>query len=135
MTDWQPNWTVLMTQSNGDCIIHEKVYENRFTYVTELKKLGASIDFVDPLISDPKDFYYFNYKETENYQQAITIHGGTILHGGALVTSDLRAGASLVASALIAKGESVIYGSSIIERGYEDFVKKVNSLGGDIKKI
>ncbi len=135
MTDWQPNWAVLMTQANGDCIIHEKVYENRFTYVTELKKLGASIDSVDPLISDPKDFYYFNYKETENYQQAITIHGGTILHGGALVTSDLRAGASLVSSALIAKGESVIYGSSIIERGYEDFVKKVNSLGGDIKKI
>ena len=135
MTDWQPNWAVLMTQANGDCIIHEKVYENRFTYVTELKKLGASIDFVDPLISDPKDFYHFNYKETENYQQAITIHGGAQLHGGALVTSDLRAGASLVSCALIAKGESVIYGSSIIERGYEDFVKKVTSLGGDIKKI
>lgn len=135
MTDWQPNWAVLMTQANGDCVIHEKVYENRFSYVTELKKLGANIDFVDPLISDPKDFYHFNYKETETYQQAITIHGGATLHGGALTTSDLRAGATLVSCALIAKGESVIYGSSIIERGYEDFVSKVNSLGGDIKKI
>jgi len=135
MTDWQPNWAVLMTQSKGDAVIHERVYENRFSYVTEMKKLGADIDFVDPLISDPKDYYYFNYKETEDYQQGITIHGGNSLHGGALVTGDLRAGASLVSCALIAKGESIVYGASIIERGYEDFVSKVNKLGGEIKKI
>jgi len=135
MTDWQPNWAVLMTQSKGNAVIHERVYENRFSYVTEMKKLGADIDFVDPLISDPKDYYYFNYKETEDYQQGITIHGGNSLHGGALVTGDLRAGASLVSCALIAKGESIVYGASIIERGYEDFVSKVNKLGGDIKKI
>lgn len=135
MTDWQPNWAVLMTQSKGDAVIHERVYENRFSYVTEMKKLGADIDFVDPLISDPKDYYYFNYKETEDYQQGITIHGGNSLHGGALVTEDLRAGASLVSCALIAKGESIVYGASIIERGYEDFVSKVNKLGGEIKKI
>jgi len=135
MTDWQPNWAILMTQSTGDSVIHERVYENRFSYVSELKKLGANIDFVDPLISNPKDYYFFNYKETELYQQAITIHGGSPLHAGAIVTSDLRAGASLVTAALIARGESIIYGSSIIERGYEDFVKKVSELGGDIKKI
>ena len=135
MTDWQPNWAVIMTQANGDSVIHERVYENRFSYVSEMRKLGASIDYVDPLISDPKDYYYFNYKETEEHQQAITIHGGNSLHGGALATGDLRAGASLVSCALIAKGESVIYGASIIERGYEDFVAKVNKLGGEIKKI
>jgi UDP-N-acetylglucosamine 1-carboxyvinyltransferase len=135
MTDWQPNWAVFMTQSNGDSVIHERVYENRFSYVSELKKLGANIDFVDPLISNPKDYYYFNYKETETYQQAITIHGGAPLHGGAIVTNDLRAGASLTTGALLARGESIIYGASIIERGYEDFVKKVSDLGGEIKKI
>ncbi|MFH1827471.1 MAG: UDP-N-acetylglucosamine 1-carboxyvinyltransferase [bacterium] len=135
MTDWQPNWAVLMTQAKGDSVIHERVYENRFSYVPELTKLGASIDFVDPLITDPKDYYYFNYRESEEYKQAITIHGGNDLHGGALVTADLRAGASIVCCSLIAKGESVIYGASIIERGYEDFVSKVNKLGGDIKKI
>ena len=135
MTDWQPNWAIFMTQANGDSVIHERVYENRFSYVDELRKLGANIDYVDPLISNPNDYYFFNYKETETYQQAITIHGGHQLHGGAIVTSDLRAGASLVTAALIAKGESVIYGSSIIERGYEDFVRKVSEIGGDIKKI
>jgi UDP-N-acetylglucosamine 1-carboxyvinyltransferase len=135
MTDWQPNWAVFMTQGNGDAVIHERVYENRFSYVDELRKLGAGIDYVDPLISNPKDYYYFNFKETETYQQAITVHGGQQLHGGAIVTNDLRAGASLATAALIARGESIIYGASIIERGYEDFVKKVNDLGGEIKKI
>ena len=135
-TDWQPNWAVLMTQAEGEeSIIHERVFENRFNYVDELMKLGAHIVFIKPRVKNPKAFYDFNYKEDEIYQQAIRIQGGFPLHGGVLNISDLRAGASLAIASLIAEGESIISGASILERGYEDFVEKVKSLGGDIKKI
>ncbi len=135
MTDWQPNWAVLMTQAEGDSVIHERIHENRFGYVEEKKKLGAKIEFVDPLISNPKEVYDFNYKETETYQQAIRIHSSQPLHGGVMVTSDLRAGAALVVAALIAQGESIVYGASIIDRGYENFDAKIRMAGGNIKKV
>ncbi|MBI2051281.1 UDP-N-acetylglucosamine 1-carboxyvinyltransferase [Candidatus Roizmanbacteria bacterium] len=135
MTDWQPNWAVLMTQSTGDALIHEKVFENRFSYVKELRKLGAKIKFVNREVENPSEFYFFNHSERKRYQQAIKIHGGYPLHGGALRIADLRAGASLVLAALIAKGVSVVIGASILERGYEEVVNKILRLGGDIKKI
>lgn len=135
MTDWQPNWAILMTQAGGDSVIHERVFENRFSYVNELKKLGAKIEFISPEISNPSEFYFFNYKPQKNHQQAIKITGPAGLHNGALVVNDLRAGASLVTAALVAHGESVIQGASIIDRGYEDFEKKLRSLGADIKKF
>ena len=68
-------------------------------------------------------------------KHAVRIKGPTSLHNAVLNILDLRAGATLVIAALIAKGESVVFGVEHIERGYEDFVSKVNSLGGDIKKI
>jgi len=135
MTDWQPNWAVLMTQAQGKSIIHERVFENRFSYVEELKKLGAKIKFIDVKISDPESFYFFNYKRGERYQQLIEIEGPVKLHGGVLNVADLRAGACLANAALVAKGESVVNGVSILERGYEDFVEKVRGLGGEIRKI
>jgi len=52
-----------------------------------------------------------------------------------LTVSDLRAGATLAIAGLIAKGESIINGVSILERGYEDFDKKISILGGEIKKV
>lgn len=135
MTDWQPNWAVLMTQAKGKSIIHERVFENRFSYVDQLKKLGAHIKYISPTVSDPKKFYEFNYKSNKNYLQAIEIEGGHALHGGVLSISDLRAGATLVIASLIAQGESVVTGVSTLERGYEDFVDKIADLGGEIKKI
>lgn len=135
MTDWQPNWAVIMTQADGESIIHERVFENRFAYVNELKKLGAKIEFISPEISNVSDFYYFKVNPNKNYQQAIRITGPTVLHNGVLTINDLRAGASLVIAAFVAKGESVIQGASIVERGYEKFEEKLRSLGGDIKKI
>lgn len=136
MTDWQPNWAVLMTQAEGTSIIHERVFDNRFSYVRELRKLGAKISFARAEVDDPKNFYYFNdYKEGKKYQQLIKIFGPQRLHNGVLTIHDLRAGATLAIAALLAKGESVINGASILERGYEDFVEKIKNLGGDIKKI
>jgi len=135
MTDWQPNWAILMTQATGTSTIHERVFENRFSYVDELRKLGAEINYINKTINKPQDFYFFNFDFNKEYRQIIEIVGPKTLHGGVLNIADLRAGATLVIAALIAKGDSVVNGVSILERGYENFVKKVASLGGIIKKI
>ncbi len=135
MTDWQPNWAILMTQAGGDSFIHERVFENRFSYVEELRKLGAEIDFVKIPVRNPMEYFFFNFDPNKKYNQAIKIKAPQKLHGGVLNISDLRAGATLAIAALVAEGESVVNGASILERGYENFVEKVTSLGGDIKKI
>jgi UDP-N-acetylglucosamine 1-carboxyvinyltransferase len=135
MTDWQPNWAVLMTQAKGKSMIIERVFENRFAYVEQLKKLGAKIDFIDFFVDNPQDFYFFNYDKDKNYQQAILIDGPTKLHNGVVDITDLRAGATLAMAALLADDESVVNGASILKRGYENFVEKVRLLGGEIKEV
>ncbi len=135
MTDWQPLWAVLMTQSQGETDIHERVFENRFSFVDELKKLGANIKFINIPVSNPSEFYFFNYKVGQQYHQAIRIYGSQALHNGVMQIADMRAGATLAIAALMTEGESVIHGASNVERGYEDFVGKVKKLGGTIRKI
>ena len=135
MTDWQPNWAVLMTQAKGISLITERVFENRFSYVEELRKLGAEIEFIKPPVSNPAEYFFFNFDPVKKYNQAIKIKGPVKLHGGALTIADLRAGATLAIGALMAEGESVVNGASILERGYENFDEKVRSLGGNIVKI
>lgn len=135
MTDWQPSWAILMTQAHGQSVIKERVFENRFSYVNELSKLGAKIEYLNISISNPKEYYFFNWDKNKNYRQAIKIFGPKKLHGGVLNIEDLRAGASLALAALIADGETVINNVSILERGYENFVDKIRDIGGNIKKI
>lgn len=135
MTDWQPSWAILMLKANGSSVIHERVFENRFSYVEELKKLGAKIDFVDVKIENPQSFYHFNFEKEHEYKQTIKIQGKELLHNAVLNIFDLRAGAALACAALLADGESVVNGASILERGYEDFVEKIKKLGGEIKKV
>lgn len=135
MTDWQPNWAVLMTQAQGTALIHERVFENRFSYVDELRKLGVKIALYQPKVTNPEKFYFFNYQPTSQYFQGIKITGPQKLHGGVIKIADLRAGASLAVAALVAEGESIINNIETLERGYEDFEKKIRSLGGVIKKI
>lgn len=135
MTDWQPPWAVLMTQAHGEAIIHERVYENRFMYVDELRKVGADIEYVKLPVTNPVEFFFFNFDPAKKYNQAIKIKGPQKLHNGVMTVADLRAGATLSLAALSAEGESVINGVSIMERGYENFVEKITSLGGDIKKV
>jgi len=135
MTDWQPNWAVLMTQANGVSTIHERVFENRFSYVDELVKVGAKIEFFQPEVNSPASYYHFSYDKNKTYKQAIKIYGPQTLHNGVLKISDLRAGATLALAAFITKGETIINNVSILERGYENFVNKIIKLGGDIKKL
>lgn len=135
LTDWQPIMAVLMTQAAGDSVIHERIFENRFSYVEELKKVGAKIQHIDYPVQNPVEHYFFNYDPDKEYTQTIQIEGEQQLHSGVLTVADLRAGATLAIAALIAEGESYITGIHHLERGYEKFVEKVQKLGGNIKKI
>lgn len=135
MTDWQPIWAILMTQANGSSIIHERLFENRFSYVEELCKLGASIEYIDIPVENPEMFYFFNYVSGHKYHQSIRISGGKPMHNGVVTISDLRAGATLAIAALSVPGESVVNGISNIHRGYEKFVEKIRLLGGDIRQV
>ncbi|MEK7633372.1 MAG: UDP-N-acetylglucosamine 1-carboxyvinyltransferase [Patescibacteria group bacterium] len=135
MTDWQPNWAILMLMANGSSVIHERVFENRFSYVEELNKLGAKINFIDIKVENPEFVYHFNHEKDKTYQQTIKIKGPSELHNAVLNIADLRAGAALACAALLATGESIVNGASILERGYENFVEKIGKLGGEIKKI
>jgi len=136
MTDWQGPWAILMTQAIGESVIHETVYENRFGYVSELKKMGANIILFNPDVKNPEEIYNFNLLDNNaSYFHAIEIKGPTVLHNAVVKISDLRAGATLVLAALIAKGESVVFGIEHLDRGYEKFEERLESLGANIKRI
>ena len=136
MTDWQAPWAFLATQAAGVSSIHETVFESRFSYALELRKMGAKIDFYDPQVSNPKAFYNFNWSDkVEGYHQGIKIYGPTLLHEAVVEITDLRAGATLVLAALVARGKSVIRGIEQIDRGYEKFDERLKILGAQIKRV
>lgn len=136
MTDWQGPWVVLMTKADGVSTLHERVYENRFTYVNELKKMGAEIELFNPVVRHSEKFYNFNMKDdTKNNSHAARIYGPRKLHNGILDIADLRAGATLVLAALAAQGESVLFEIEHLDRGYEQFDKRLKKLGASIKRV
>ena len=113
-TDMQPQITVALGLAQGISIVTEGIFDNRFKYVDELTRMGASI-------------------KVENNMALIT---GVKKYTGAGITApDLRAGAALVLAGLAAEGETVVEDISYVERGYEDFDEKLRSLGGDIIKV
>lgn len=135
MTDWQAPWAVLMTKAEGTSMIHETVFENRFGYVPELRKMGAHIDLFNPPVADPESFYNFNSEDdSSEYFHAVRIHGATTLHNAVVTISDLRAGATLVLAALAAHGESSVFDVEHLDRGYERFEERLKSLGADVKR-
>lgn len=136
MTDWQGPWAVLMTQAKGISTIHETVYESRFGYVDELEKMGAKIEFFNPEVKDPEKVYNFNYEDNRpEYKHAVKIYGGVRFHNAVVNISDLRAGATLVLAALTASGQTVIFGVEHLDRGYEQFEKRLEALGANIERI
>ena len=110
-TDMQAQMAVVLSTAAGESRITETIFENRFRYVAELRRMGADID-VD--------------------QKVASIKGVPELKGAQLVAPDLRAGAALVIAALSAEGESTVEEVRYILRGYEDFVQKLQQLGGQI---
>jgi UDP-N-acetylglucosamine 1-carboxyvinyltransferase len=124
-----------MTTAKGESSIHETIYENRFSYVNELKKMGAAIKLYNPTVKSPNDFYNFNISDDKNFLHAEKIFGPTVLHNGVINVADLRAGATLVLAALIAKGQSAVFGIEHLDRGYEQFDKRLKTLGADIRRV
>ena len=135
MTDWQPLAVLLLTQAEGESIVHDTIYTDRFSYTKDLNSMGAEIDVVKPsevgieaIISD--DMY--DVKKFGEPKTIAKIHGPTKFHGTKANIPDLRAGAVLVLAALTATGKSNLLGVENIERGYEDFFDKLKNLGGKI---
>ena len=116
-TDMQAFFGVLLTVATGSGIITETIWNNRFGYVFELKKMGANI-----LLPLGNSFAVFC--EIENS-----------LHGANLEALDIRAGAALAIAGLAAQGETIISDIRHIDRGYEDFAGKLRQLGADIERI
>ncbi|MDR2904124.1 MAG: UDP-N-acetylglucosamine 1-carboxyvinyltransferase [Clostridiales bacterium] len=113
-TDLQPQVTALLTLAKGTSIVTETVFENRFQYINELKRLGAEVT-VDGRIA--------------------VIEGVEKLTGAEVTATDLRAGASLVVAALAAEGKTTISNVKYIDRGYEDIENKLRALGAQIERV
>ncbi len=136
MTDWQAPWAILMTQAKGKAIIHETVFEDKFGYIADLKKMGAKVKLFNPDVKDREMVYNFNLADDRpEFFHAVQITGPTQLHNAVATMVDLRAGAAIVTAALAAKGTSTIFGIDKLDRGYEDFEKRVRALGGNIKRV
>ncbi|MBL8016313.1 MAG: UDP-N-acetylglucosamine 1-carboxyvinyltransferase [Ignavibacteria bacterium] len=129
MTDWQPPMTILLTQTNGISTIHETVYENRFGYIKELNKMGASIELTNDCLGSPCRFNGSSY-----YHSAI-IKGKTQLRPAEIIVPDIRAGFSYLVAAILAKGETLVHGIHYIDRGYERIDSKMRKLGVNIRRV
>lgn len=136
MTDWMSVWAVLMTQAKGESIIHETIFENRFHFVNELRKMGAKIELFNPKVPHPEIIYNFNIEDDRpEYYHAARIFGPTEFKGTTLYISDVRAGATLILASLIAKGKSDLVGVELVDRGYENLDGRLRTLGADIKRV
>ena len=107
-TDVQQPFTVLLTQCEGQSVVTETIYTERFKHCAELNKMGADID-----VHTPSAF----------------INGKTKLHGSKVTATDLRCGAGLVIAALIADGVTEIHDIYHIDRGYDNLDGKLAHLG------
>ncbi len=113
-TDMQPQIAVLLSLAEGTSIITEGVWDNRFKYVDELKRMGACIQ-VDGKIA--------------------VVEGKGMLMAAPVCAIDLRAGAAMIIAGLVAEGKTEIEDIYHIERGYEEIETKLRGLGADIQRI
>ena len=113
-TDMQPQMGTLLCLANGTSVITEGIYDNRFKYFNELRKMGAEIQ-VDGRVA--------------------VVEGGTKLTGAVVQACDLRAGAAMVIAGMCAAGTTVVEDIHFIERGYENFVGKLKALGAEIEVV
>ena len=111
-TDMQPQITTVLALAQGTSVVTEGVWDNRYRYVGELLRMGAQI-------------------RVEG--RTAIVEGVSHLTPATVQAFDLRAGAAMVVAALAAKGTSVILNVQYIERGYEDIIGKLRSLGADIE--
>lgn len=113
-TDMQPLMGVLLCLAKGTGVITEGIYDNRFKYMDELRRMGAEVQ-VDG--------------------KTAVIVGVRGFTGANVRACDLRAGAAVVVAGLCAQGQTLVEDVHYIERGYEDFVGKLSGLGADIRRV
>ena len=113
-TDMQPQFAALLCMAEGTSTITEGIYDNRFKYAAEMNRMGANI--------------------TIDGKTAV-IEGSCSLTGAKVKACDLRAGAAIVISGLCAEGITEISDCHYIERGYEDFINKLRTLGAEISLV
>ena len=113
-TDMQPQMTALLSMANGTSIVTEGVWDNRFRYVDELRRMGAQIQ-VDGKVA--------------------VVEGVPRLTAAPVRAVDLRAGAAVLIAAMAAHGVTEIEDIEHIERGYENIVEKLEALGANIRKV
>lgn len=112
-TDLQAQWATMMTQANGASKVTDTIYDDRFSYVPELVRLGADIDV---------------NKNTAH------IEGKTELKGASVMSTDLRASVSLVLAGMVAKGKTDVLRIYHLDRGYEDLEEKLTTVGARITR-
>ena len=113
-TDMQPQIGALLTMAEGTSIVTETIWDHRFVYVDELRRMGAQVQ-VDGKVA--------------------VFQGIDQLTAAPVKAVDLRAGAAMVIAGLAARGCTEIEEIQYIERGYEDIVEKLQSLGADIRQV
>lgn len=113
-TDMQPQLVAFLTTIKGTSTAREGVWDNRFRYINELKRMGANIRVEGKLA---------------------IVDGVDSLMGAHVKANDLRAGAAMIIAGLMAEGTTEITDIYHIDRGYENFEEKFMKLGGDIERI
>ena len=130
MTDWQQPFVVVLTQAKGTSIVHETVFQERFGYTKELKRMGADINlFTNCLGEIPCRF------RGQNYKHSAVITGPSHLHAEQVEVPDIRAGLALVVASLVAEGTSILTGIEHLDRGYERLEEKLKGIGAQIERI
>lgn len=113
-TDLQPQMTALLSVCRGISVVTENVWDNRYQYVDELRKLGAKITVES---------------------RVAMIEGVENLRGARVSATDLRAGAAMVVAGLFADGVTEIDNIKYIDRGYEEIEEKLSALGASVKRV
>ena len=110
----QAQFMSLMALAEGTSVINETIFENRFTHVAELRRMGADI-------------------QVEG--RSAIVKGVRRLSGAPVMATDLRASASLILAGLAAEGQTVVSRIYHLDRGYENIEQKLSALGADIKRV
>ncbi|WP_292026833.1 UDP-N-acetylglucosamine 1-carboxyvinyltransferase [Brevundimonas sp. UBA2416] len=113
-TDLQAQFMALMTTADGDSVIHENIFENRFMHAPELARLGADISV---------------------HAGEAVVRGVPMLHGAQVMATDLRASVSLVIAGMAAQGETTVGRVYHLDRGFERLEEKLSACGAEIRRV
>ncbi|MCH7819053.1 MAG: UDP-N-acetylglucosamine 1-carboxyvinyltransferase [Candidatus Marinimicrobia bacterium] len=112
-TDMQAQWIALMATAKGKSVVTDTVYEDRFTHVAELVRLGIDVKLKG---------------------NSAVVNGVEKLKGAPIMSTDIRASASMVIAGLMAEGRTELHRVYHLDRGYEDMENKLRGIGADIKR-